>query len=740
MEARFRLPPTAPVGLVLIHAPDPTSAYPMTELSADRPSSIDDDLFGHAPFAKALTDAISRYQSSEGLVLALYGPWGSGKSTVLGFITHYIEEMPEEGRPIVVPFNPWWFSGQDNLARAFLGQLEAVLPSKSERFKQLGGLLADFAEGIGGLIDLTGMSGGWGSRIGALIGRAAKRKPKDVPAIKSKISKILLEAQKRILVIIDDIDRLAPDETRQLFTVIKALADFPNVVYLLAFDREVAAHAIEQGAGLPGDQYLEKIIQVPVELPAVDRVALRSTLFKRLERILGDTPDDLFDQSYWSHVFLEGLDPLFRVPRHVVRFTNTLSVTYPAVRGEVNPIDFIALEAIRVFLPDTYAILHANPESFSGYSPDSTHAVKPEAAETFTEKWVNSIPEPLRASTKALLERVFPKLSRLGHGPEWLNVWRRTLRACHPDIFPIYFRYSIASGLIRRDEIMAFLALAASPTDFEDALIRALAEKRPDGLSKARALLERLMDHVERDLPNEHIPGVIQALFSIGDSLIDPADERGLFDFGNAIRASRPVYHLLKRLPPQSRANVLGRAIKGGKALIVQMKVLRALEEDASKPGVREDMVSLSAESVSGLKTVWVERARELSREATFIDHPDLPQVLGTWRQWSDGTDARSWCREVTATDQGMMMFLQRFLQNYKTQTSSDGVTRTQPRLNPKWLEPFIDTTSCADRLEVLTKRREVPEVLETAVSQYLREFAMLKVGENPEALDAFDA
>ena len=201
------------------------------------------------------------------------------------------------------------------------------------------------------MIDLSGMTGGAAGKLGKLIGMVTKRKPKDVPALKCEISKILKEAGKRILVVIDDIDRLTPEETRQLFTVIKALADFPNVVYLLAFDRDVAAQAIKQQSGLPGERYLVKIIQVPFELPPVDRVALRAALFRRLDQVMGDTPDDLFDQSYWTNVFHDGIDPLIQVPRDVVRFANTLSVTYPAVRGDVNPVDFIALEAIRVFLP-----------------------------------------------------------------------------------------------------------------------------------------------------------------------------------------------------------------------------------------------------------------------------------------------------------------------------------------------------------------------------------------------------
>lgn len=184
----------------------------MTALSADRPSSDpQDDLFGHARFAEILANGICRYPGNDGLVLALYGPWGSGKSTVLSYVRHFLEQRPEAEQPAIVTFNPWWFSGQENLARAFLGQMQAVLPAKNAKFKKLGDLLGDFAEGVGGLVDLrSGMTGGAGSKIGKLVGMITKRKPKDVPALKSEISKILRDAQTRILVIIDDIDRLTP--------------------------------------------------------------------------------------------------------------------------------------------------------------------------------------------------------------------------------------------------------------------------------------------------------------------------------------------------------------------------------------------------------------------------------------------------------------------------------------------------------------------------------------------------
>src|ERR1022692_3253121 len=375
----------------------------MTALSADRPGTDPkDDLFGHAAFAKSLAESICRYPGNDGLVLALYGPWGSGKSTVLSYVRHFLEKRSEPERPVIVAFNPWWFSGQENLARAFLGQLQAVLPEKNAKFRQLGDLLSDFAESIGGVIDLTGVTYGAGSLVGKMLGKL-KRKPKDVPALKAAITKVLVDARQRILIFIDDIDRLTPEETRQLFTVIKALADFPNVIYLLAFDREVAVQAIEARSGLPGQPYLEKIIQVPFELPPVDRVALRAAFFKRLDEVLQGTPDGLFDQSHWANVFHDGIDAMIQVPRDIVRFTNTLLVTYPSVVGDVNPVDFIAIEALRVFLPRVYDVVRTNPEQFCGVRSSNAYGANDEIIRlAFHDSWLQEVPERLRPSTMAM--------------------------------------------------------------------------------------------------------------------------------------------------------------------------------------------------------------------------------------------------------------------------------------------------------------------------------------------------
>jgi len=68
----------------------------------------EEDLLGYYPFAETLTEGIYNCQSADGLVVALYGPWGTGKSTLLNFVEHALTK--KEKHITIVRFNPWWFS------------------------------------------------------------------------------------------------------------------------------------------------------------------------------------------------------------------------------------------------------------------------------------------------------------------------------------------------------------------------------------------------------------------------------------------------------------------------------------------------------------------------------------------------------------------------------------------------------------------------------------------------------
>lgn len=718
----------------------------ITSLSADRPSTDPaEDLFGHAPFAKTLADAIRGYRGSDGIVLALYGPWGSGKSTVLAYVEYELEHGPENDCPVVVSFNPWWFSGQEHLAKAFLGQLQAVLPEKYAGFKALGQRISEFSEALGVATDVAGAALGI-PLGGKAVEKGAKLlaiKPKDVPALKRALSQLLIEQKKRILVIIDDIDRLAPDEVRQLFTVIKALADFPYVTYLLAFDRKVATSAISEQTGLPGDRYLEKIVQVPFELPRVDRTTLRQALFVRLDAVMAGTPEGRFDSAYWTNIFHAGLDPLFTVPRDIIRLTNALSVTYPAIVGEVNPADFIAIECLRVFLPSVYDAIRTSPEEFTGYKvPGDRH--DNERAQAFHDAWLSNVPESLRSSTKELLQRLFPRLegvwSNMHYTADALNQWRRNLRACSPDIFPAYFRLSLPHGAVSRADLDALLVLVHDEGALAEALRAAVTQRSASGTSKARALLERLMDHVPDELDAAHAEPVINGLLSVGDDLLTSTDKvRGMFDFGNESRISRIAYHLLKKVDQVSRAPLLLRAVERGQALRCGQCLLAYLDNGADKAAKGEGDALFTLAEVEQLKSAWRQRVTQLSAVESFIDHPALAVLLSAWHHWGGADDAKIWWRNASQSDEGLLKLILAFASEVTSQAFGDYAVRVQLRVNPKSIEPYSDVQAMAARLQNLLDSGAVAAKYQAAAKRFILECKRMKEGKNPDAHDFDD-
>lgn len=718
-------------------------------LSADRPSTDPtQDLFGHAPFARTLAKAIRDYRSSEGIVLALYGPWGCGKSTVLAYVQHELEQGPEEGRPVVVPFNPWWFSGQEHLAKAFLGQMQAVLPAKYEKFRAFGDKLAEFSEAVGGVGDIIGAATGQGW-VGRLFRRAAKlagSSPKDVPALKQVLSDLLLEQKKRVLVVIDDIDRLAPDEVRQLFTVIKALADFPYVTYLLAFDREVAAMAINEQTGLPGDRYLEKIIQVPFELPRPDRSTLHRALFKRLDDVMAPTPEGRFDSMHWNNIFHSGLGSLITVPRDVVRLINALSVTYPAVLGEVNPVDFIAIEALRVFLPSVYDAIRTSPTEFAGHGQLGGYndGQEKERAKAFHDGWLNTVPNHLRASTKDMVTRLFPRLEsvwgNMHYGSDSVVKWRRQLRICAPEIFQTYFKLSLPQGAVSRADIDALLAATPSSKSFAALLEKAADVKDANGISKVPALLDRFVDYVPDDVKPADAPTVIAGLFKVGDELLSLTDrDPGMFGFGNEQRIGRIVYLLLKKLEPARRTPLLINALDHADALQCGQYLIVSLAQEAEKADKGEGESTVSTAETQALKAAWCVRVKQLAANADFIDRPSVAWLVNDWRKWGDPAEATAWWQAAVASDEGLLQLIASLATESRSQSANDLVWKTHLHVDPRVIEPYGDVHTLAARVRNLLDQGGVAKQHLAAARQFVLACDRMKAGQNPDAFRFFD-
>jgi predicted KAP-like P-loop ATPase len=572
------------------------------------------DRLGYASFAKHLADSICKMTVTEGFVIAVYGSWGSGKSTLLNFVVDYLKQKPDEEQPIIVPFSAWLFTGNQDITRRFFDQLHSVLTSVTYVPRGLRERIAGFAKVISE-IPLPY------AQAGKAVATLFDDQEKEASELKEEVEHTVVQQQRRIVVAIDDIDRLPAEDIKQLFRIFKAIPNFTNVVYLLVFDKQVVSKALCDTKEASPEAYFEKTIQVAFELPSPDKTSLRRLLFEKLDSVLIGTPKDgdclnssqpcgetspsaeepelqqvpdlegadvenpptalaqVFDQTYWSNVYFQGIDHFITNLRDIVHLTDTLTMTYPVVKGEVNPVDFIALESLRVFYPMVYDIIRKNKNDFVGKVNVSLDELK-----KFHNSWLAQLQDKDKQPVKNLLKIIFPKLQPVWgkrYYDEQELKWRNQQRVCCSEIFPIYFRLTLSEADLSNTQIQAILASACDAKLFGKKLIELSEQIRPDGTTQVRAFLEKLEDSTLNEIPTDCIPSILEAFFDVGEELLRSDDEphTTMFDFGNEIRIHRIILRLLCRLDEAARFEVLKTSMAQGKALSIITKELENLNE-----------------------------------------------------------------------------------------------------------------------------------------------------------------
>jgi len=715
----------------------------MTEekiIFTDEPlKSPNQDRLGFAPFAKRIATIIKNMQVKESIVFAVCGKWGSGKTTFLNFLAYYLKG---DESIIIVQFNPWWFSGKEDLIQQFLYNLKLTL-DRSTKLKDIAKKLEPYIKAFGEIPKF-----GWIFKVVSKLIRASQ---KNIAEAKEEIIKQLKKIEGKIVVLLDDIDRLTANEIRELFTIVKAVADFPNTVYILAFDKEVVIRALEKVQEGKGEDYLEKIVQVPIELPLANKTTIRKMLFEELNAVLSGTPKELFDQTYWWNVYFDGIDPFIKTVRDVKRLTNAVRVTYPSVKGEVNAVDFIAIETLRVICPEVYEVVKNNPDMFCGHSDSSLYGSQNlEVLKQFHQNWLSKLPDELKdfeENIKNLLKRLFPKLEGVfgntHYGHDWEQEWRRECRICSREIFPKFFCYSVPSDDLSRAEMEIILNSLPDKGKFCKYLKYLIKQKRSDGSTKLSIFLERMEDYTSK-IPQDHIPIIIETFFDMGDEFIIPEDEgMGFLSWRNNIRMRRIIWQLLRRYNDKNkRFEILKNAFEKGRAISMMVSELISFWQQHGKYGgtkTPDKDILLNGDHLETLQGIVLDKIKEAEKEDKLLNTPFLPSILYHWKEWGNEGEVRDWVSKVVASDEKLPIFLLKFLQKTQSYTITDRVAKTHWRLNPNRLKDFIDLDILEKRCNEVLSNDSIVATLDNkeklAIRQFLKEKHLLDKGKNPDDL-----
>ncbi|MCG8860012.1 KAP family P-loop NTPase fold protein [Tenacibaculum finnmarkense] len=323
------------------------------------------DKLGRHPFAYEIASGLvkSFKENNESIVLGINGTWGSGKSTLLNFIINEVEEISSSINQeiIVLRFNPWMFSGQKELQSVFLRELILKLKNNSEKLKNASKKIAEFLEYLNWVNYVHSGAGEALKSLKNIFKKAGKEK--ELSELKNEIDNILIESKVKLYITIDDIDRLTPNEITDIFQLIKLNGNFANTVFILAYDQNVVQTALENQFGENGKKYIEKIVQVDYTLPSISREDISRLFIDNLNILFNnkeitDKIKELND-SIKSEPFIN----LFYSLRDIYRFNNSIKLRLPSIFNELNILDFLLIESLRVFDQKAYKFIIDNKES-----------------------------------------------------------------------------------------------------------------------------------------------------------------------------------------------------------------------------------------------------------------------------------------------------------------------------------------------------------------------------------------
>ena len=706
-------------------------------VSTDSPiTSPKSDAYGFDAFAGSVAQSIRNTKQPEGTTIAINGSWGSGKSSTINLCLHHLRDEIKEDSIVVVRFNCWWFRGEEALALAFFRELRTALQtslsSKAvEILPKLGANLLKAGSVVSPALSLFGFGGVGSMAAGTMNWLSGMIDEGDsVERLHQELSEALRKCEKRFLIVIDDIDRLSPDEALLVFRLVKSVGRLPNILYLLAYDREIAERIVTERYPSEGPHYLEKIVQAAFDLPMPTRTDLNRECLRTIEQICGTPQRD--QHTHILNLFHEVVAPELRTPRDVLRYANALTVTWPAIGSEVDLGDYLAVEALRLFCPATYRAIRMNKALICNFP--SEHRRRDDLAEEYDKSLLGEADEAERPRLKRKLMRLFPQLESV-----WSNVWHSSSgprwaaqrRVCSATHFDTYFRFSLSDEAAPRNDIELLTHEHSNASLIHDKFRQAVETVRSNGTTRAAVLLDELIVNADQFEDSAVLP-FLRNLYQIADDIdVEQDQTRGFEIAGNNLRLHWLLRALtLERFSLDERSSLIRSACENASLAWLVDLASSAYEQhqerDDSEP-LREENRLMTLADAEALQEFALDKIREAAATGALMDSHRLSYILYRWRDFAQGSEGevREWATMQLANDQSVLKFARTFMSIGWTQglgfnglgdlvsTPSDNVPRSG-------LDDVLDETAFRERLQELDNNPDLSTEDKEIASRYL--------------------
>lgn len=413
--------------------------------------SIAEDRLGRAQFSSKVAALIGNTPlGCRSTVYGIVGPWGGGKSSILNLVRAEIVKQPD---PLaVVEFNPWAMSDSTGLLIEFFDTLIGAHESlRSTGIKQsLTAFLSKCAPALSPI---------------PVVGQAASKTIENFLGGRNwaqefaRVDEIIFATKTRILVVVDDVDRLDGEELKTLIKAIRMLGRFRNVHYLMAYDQDALIDVMKSSMANDPERaraFLEKIVQYPLVIPPAQGDHLKQILDEELGRTLNATGENwvaIQDLGFFLALFNDLLHRKLSTVRSVLRYCVQVDLYYRLLQDEVEAADFLILTYIRVYYPSVYSQLPQWKWELTGEPGTEEISVLDDKSWDIRMDEAGLVRPGDRKDVIRLMKYLFPETEERDRG---------LLRMRSPEYFDRYLVFGIPEGDIANQKLVDDLNDAAS--------------------------------------------------------------------------------------------------------------------------------------------------------------------------------------------------------------------------------------------------------------------------------------
>ena len=683
--------------------------------NTDRPiESCDQDLLGRASFSKQLGRAMFDYNSKDGLVIGLFGKWGTGKTSVVNMAINELVSLSsaKENKPLIMRFVPWNYSDNNNLISIFFQNLKNTIEFQdNEEFKKkVGKALNDYSGAFDVLSLIPVVGSGAASALKSIAQAQGKKlmQKADLDKTRKQLEKALLEADKKIIIVIDDIDRLTNSQIRDIFQLVKQVADFPNVIYVLVMEREVVRNALAEVHNIDGNEYLEKIIQVPFELPELRKTKLNDIFCIKLEQAIHKLSTPVaWDQHYWSIVFRNCVEPYINTLRDVNRVINTFQFRYEMLCQETSFEDMVGITTIEVLEPDLYKWIGNNKDSVCGGFLHGLLSAGNRKID-YRKKYSEKFSEMGIDAEKAIkcISAMFPVFAKdvnehnIGYQDD--SEIRRKMRAAHEERFDLYFMCDLDDLKVPRSIVNACIY------DLDaDALLSAIKEINNQGhivyfLEEIRAFIN--------DIPYERLTLFASVLIGIQGGFLGEST-RAILTISASDLAEYCVRDIIRKLKTEDERNQIiyaatERVDKYGLGAIARIihRIELGYGRLAGTSQKKEDQI-IKVDQLLALEQLFISRLREIAASESLLELSDFRYILFLWKTF-DKEGAEKYIADLLKDNYEKLRFIcatagrwngsngsgwSFYSDNYSSYVSDEEIYDLIQKIDKKMLDKFSD-------------------------------------------------